>query len=200
MSYGELYDYCQKQNPHISRDLIRDKVLQLTGVNRISVVKSAMEIEVCRGYFLSARNTDHQFVRQHGTHVIVLARGMNRCWDRFVYIKWDRFVYIKELMHLFDQDAEKTGTAEEFDRQLTELFGGPLTPDNASPQIISENKAFWMALGALCPESARQECKGLIDKELIDEYGIALKLRIPQQYVNRLFQENFLDIMKILRG
>ena len=186
MSYQALYNFCQTKNPHISRNVVRDQVLRITGVNRVSTVKTTMDTSACRGFYLSARNTEHRLVQQHGSHIIVLARGQNRCWDRFVFVK--------ELMHLFDSVDEATDTGEEFDRQLAELSGHP--SPSWSPQMRSEVECFWKALAALCPETVRGEFQTLLDAGQIDEYGIALKLKIPQQYVQHLFRPEYPDIIR----
>lgn len=143
---------------------------------------SAMDISVCRGMYLSAQNTNNRFVQQHGNHVIVLARELkeNYCWSRFIFIK--------ELMHLFDDPKEATDSGDAFDKLLSEL-SGPGT--ESSYQFQSELKCFWMALAAFCPEENRREFEKQRADGHIDNYGIALQLRIPEQYVPRLFENRY---------
>jgi hypothetical protein len=79
----------------------------LTGVN-VTVVKDSVDITACRGYFISMEDSDSKFFKQLGgnVNVIVLARDLNYCWERLTYVK--------ELMHLFDSQAEKTSSPELF--------------------------------------------------------------------------------------
>lgn len=151
------------------------------------MIKTTLDTDRCRGFFLSAQNTDHPFVRQHGTTVIVLARSLNKCWERFVFVK--------ELMHLFDGSIEMTDTGEAFERQLSELqFGGP----DLQPQTLSEFHCFWMALACLCPEHIRTKFAVDRDAGRIDDYAVALQLRIPQLYVPRLFEDRYDRMMERL--
>ena len=55
-----------------------------------------------------------------------------------------------------------------------------------------------MALGVLCPENERQELQKKLEAGQIDDYGIALKLKIPKQYVHHLFRRDFGKIIKKL--
>lgn len=181
MSYRQLYDFCQTQNPHIKRNLIRDKVREITGVTSISTVKTSMDTTLCRGFYLSANNTEHRLVQQCGGHVIVLARDLNRCWQRFVFTK--------ELMHIFDDDSEKTNTPDSFEKVLVELTAYGAV--NSSPQLKSEVKCFWMALGVLCPESVRKDFDRKRARGQCTDYDIALQLLIPELYVPALFDQNY---------
>lgn len=181
MSFRDLYEYCQSLEPKISRNDIRDRALQLTGVNRVSVRKVDLDTSVCRGFYLSARNLDHPIVRQHGSRVIVLAREMNDCWTRFVYVK--------ELMHIFGDPAQSADTGEKLETLLDELSGSG--SEVLSPPTISEVSCFWMALAVLCPERVRRQLKEDLESNRVDEYAIALRLRIPQIYVRELFGKRY---------
>jgi hypothetical protein len=125
---------------------------------------------------------------QAGGRVIVTARGLEPAWERFVFIK--------ELMHSFDDPKEATDTGDEFDSMLEQLTGPAGTP--STPQGESEYKCFWMALACFCPEPLRLQ---LIERKRlnqIDDYAIALQLRIPQGYVGRLFEPRFANNVKML--
>jgi hypothetical protein len=182
MSYAALYASCQSVPPHISRGFLYDHVLTLTGVPRIRHFRTTLDVSSCRGFYLSARNTQHPFVQQAGARVIVTARGLNRCWERFVYVK--------ELMHSFDDPSESTDTGERFEELLGEIMG-PISPENV--QGLAEVNCFWMALGVLCPEPVRQAFHADREAGRIDDYSIALKLLIPQGYVPRLFEPRYSD-------
>jgi hypothetical protein len=187
MSYKELYAFCQTLSPKISRRDIRKKSLELTSVPRIRHVRTTMDTAISRGYFLRPQNSAHPIVSAIGNHAIVTARDLNYCWERFVYVK--------ELMHLFSLAAQATDTGDKFESLLNE-FAGPSTV--ASPQMEAELVAFWMALGVMCPESKRIEYEKQRAASEIDDYSIALDLRIPQQYVPRLFDRRYSSIIKKL--
>jgi len=105
MPYKDLYEYCQTLTPKISRNTIKNKALELSGVPSVRIVKTGLDTTICRGFYLSAKNNNHRLVQQLGSHVIVLARdGLNYCWERFVVVK--------ELMHLFDDPISATDTGE----------------------------------------------------------------------------------------
>lgn len=190
MSYKDLFGFCQELHPHINRNVVRDETLKLTGTPSVRTAKTTLDINVCRGFYLSARNTDHQLVKQCGGHVIVLARELNYCWERFVFVK--------ELMHLFDDPKEATDTGEKFERMLEEIGADGTTPADWSPQMCSEVKCFWMALGVLCPEKNRAEYAAARENAEIDDYTIALQLRIPKLYVPVLFQDRYQTIIRLL--
>jgi hypothetical protein len=184
MGYRHIYEQCQKLAPAVSRRKIFPLVLAETGISNIRHVVSTLDVGVCRGLYLSARNTEARFVQQVGGHVIVTARGMNYCWERFVFIK--------ELMHAFDDPESAADSGETFDSQLQDLTG-PLT--TLSPQGEAEYLSFFMALGILCPESSRLVLQERLAARQIDHYTIALQLRIPELYVPLLFEARYRQLM-----
>lgn len=184
MTFPRLYAHCQNHAPKIKRNEIRDEVLRLTGRNRIAVVKTELDTTVYRGFYLSARNTKHQFVQQLGCDVIVLARGMNRCWDRMVFVK--------ELMHVFDPPDMWTETPAHLDTVFSELV---TSAPEVSRQTLAEWYAIWMALAVLCPEEQRLQLAAERAAGHIDDYAIALQLRIPQVHVPNLFDSRYRPII-----
>lgn len=182
-----LYNFCQTLEPKISRNDILKKTLEITGAQTVKAVKTSLDITACRGMFLSPKNTNHRIVQQLGCNVILLARGQKYCWERFVYTK--------ELMHLFDDDDEPTSTEEKLEKLLADL---EVPSAELSKQALSEIKGFWMALACLCPEKNRLEFQRLREKNHIDNYGIALQLKIPEQYVPSLFRQGYLNIIQLL--
>ncbi|HEY8577593.1 MAG TPA: hypothetical protein VIL88_14800 [Devosia sp.] len=183
MKYRDLYEYCQEQPLYIGRNVIRDKALELTGVPKIPITIVDMDPQHCRGFYLSAKNQDHVMVRQFGGHIVAIARGLNKCWTRFVVVK--------EFMHLFGDELSAADTGAEFEALLQGING----PDELTPQIQSEFDCFWMALGALCPEAKRLEYAAKRALNEIDDYTIALELKIPQLYVPRLFESRYRKIL-----
>jgi hypothetical protein len=187
-AFKDLYDYCQTLAvpPKISRNVIRDKAVELSG-KKVSIVKVNLDTEVSRGFFLSAGNLDSPLVRQaKGSCVIALARGMNPCWERFVQVK--------ELMHLFDTEEEMTSSGPLFQSLLSELEVSFPRPE-ISKQRASETKCIGMALACLCPEKVRLQYIDAYERKHIDYEGIALQLRIPKQLVPSLLNENFARVV-----
>lgn len=186
----ELYNYCQTLEPVISRKILRLKVKEIKGTTP-QCIKTSMDQNTSRGFFVTADNTNSPFAQvaqSYGNNVIVLARDLNKCWERFVYTK--------ELMHVFDDRNESVNTPKKFE----ELLNSFEVLTNDQDYINSEVVAFWRALSCLCPEKNRQEFIESYNKGHIDFYGIALRLRIPAQYVPSLFHERFLERAKAIRN
>lgn len=180
MSFKELFEYAQSLEIYIKRNAIRDRAADICGVGRINIVRSGLDIDKCRGYWLTPQNEDHPLVKQFGTHIVVVAREQNRCWERFVIVK--------ELMHLFDTPQQKTSTPKAFTNLLSE-FSAPMSV--WSDQFHSEVDSFWQALAVLCPQNVRNEFREQRQQDKIGDLDIALKLKIPEAYVPRLFEERF---------
>lgn len=130
--------------------------------------------------------------------------------NRFIHEIWnkshtgnmcmERFIVVKEMMHLFDDDDEKCDTGEAFD-DLVQLF--LQTTTETTQPFESEIKCFWRALGLLCPQSYIPEFQKEIDERGDSDldtvyYDIALRLKIPQQYVPHLFTERYQKNIKFL--
>lgn len=193
MPYRDLYDFAQtvevyeNGKQYVSRKVLRDKAISISGINRIAHVRTGADLGVSRGFWLTPTNTEHQLVQQLGCHIIVTERGLNNCWDRFVYVK--------ELTHLFDAIEGKTANFEQFDNLLGEFASqGPI--NDRSPQWISEATAVWRALALLCPEAKRQSFAAERKAVKIDDYEIALRLKIPQIHVPKLFSATFDKMLK----
>lgn len=177
MSYKELYEYCQTLKPRVSRKYITSKVLELTGVSSVRVAYTdKLDPAICRGFFIDGS--------LNGTGPgkwIVMCRGLNYCWTRMVFVK--------EMMHLFDKKEEMTSSRESFEQLLNDLALPEL--EEITPQIQSESDAIWMALGCFCPEDYRKLYKTEKSSGLIDNYGIAVRLRIPEYYVQFLLHPTY---------
>jgi hypothetical protein len=181
MTYLKLYNFIQEEPIYISRKVIRNKAQSLTGQEFRIVATGGLDSDICRGYFLSAKNSDSKLVQQcGGRNVIVLSRVLNDCWMRFVTVK--------EMMHIFGRKEQKVSTPQEFINLIEGMCG---LEGKDSPQIQSEWECVWMALGVLCPEKERLNFKKLRKENKIDDYNIALKLKIPQLLVTTLLNDNF---------
>lgn len=186
--FQQLYEYCQTLPfpPHIDRPTVRAKAEELTNT-KVKILIGAMDTNVVRGVFFAANNVESPFVCQAGGKpVIVIARGLNRCWERFVQVK--------EMMHLFDRDDEQTRVGEELDILIDELVS-PISVDEPSNQLRSEGKAIWMALACLCPEKVRLQFLKDVERKHLDHYAVAKQLRIPEKYVPLLLEPRFTEVI-----
>jgi hypothetical protein len=116
-------------------------------------------------------------------------KKQNRCWTRFICCK--------ELMHVFDSEAQSVNNRQKFLHLMTELQQRPMKGD-ISAMFSSELDAEWMALLVLCPERLRVNWRQRwIDKELPD-YDIALALRIPEIFVKPIMDEYYETALRSL--
>lgn len=190
MPYAKLYGHCQGLSPRIPRNVIRNKVLELTGVAKVAHVRTTMDTRECRGFYLKAGNNEHRLVQQvGGAHLIVTARGLEA-----IDINEERFIFLKEIMHLFDGVAAATDTGDKFEVLLNEFS---ISKDR-SPQSNAEVTCFYRALAALCPEKTRQEYLAKREGGQIDDYAIALEIGLPLVYVPRLFVSDYNEMVKWL--
>ena len=120
--------------------------------------------------------------------LIVLARSLDKTWRRFVYTK--------ELMHTFDTLDEKTDTEAKFDLQI-ERFGDPSA--EISPQFRAEAKAYWRALGVLCPENARLGFETAVNNSETSVAVVAARLGIPVRPTEILLRGDYLRIIERLK-
>ncbi|MFT6474227.1 MAG: hypothetical protein ACJAUS_001943 [Qipengyuania sp.] len=186
MSFATLYDYCQSLPLPISRKLIKAKVCDLTR-KEVTHIRTELDTEITRGFYLDGRNEDHKIVEQLGSSVVATARGLNRCWERFILVK--------EMMHMFGSENEAADDGDKFETLLAELTN---PAGSTSPATRSEYLCFWMALAALCPEEKRLEYQQERDDSEIDDFTIASQLRIPEMYVPRLFEPRYRGIVDTL--
>jgi hypothetical protein len=187
--FRELYEFCQKLDPVISRKVLLPRIKEITNTPGIQVVKTTLDTTVTCGYFISISSPNHPYpiYKEKGFEMIVLSRNLNDCWERFVNTK--------ELMHLFDESGEKTDTPAKFERLVLD-FEAPAV--ELSPQYLSDNRGIWMALACLCPERVRLELLEQRTEKNLNDYGIALKLKIPEQYVAHLFRADYRQIIDSL--
>lgn len=195
MPYRDLYEFAQTvdayqgEKQYVSRNKLRDKAVEIAGIEKVSHARTGMDLGVTRGLWLTPTNSDHHFTRQFGGHVILTKRGLNTCWERMVYVK--------ELMHLFDEEDGRASTGEEFDYLLGEFASQGEV--ERSPQWDSETIAVWRALAVLCPEEARQAFAKERNAVTIDDYEIALRLKLPQFHVPKLFSPTFERMLEIIK-
>lgn len=177
--FKALYDYCQSLTTPISRNQILQKTKEvLSAEHPINCYFDAsLDPKKVRGYFLRAEFPNHKFLK-NGDY-IVLAKGLNKCWQRLVFVK--------ELMHLFDDGEEMTSDKSILEDVLNTF--SPTTSGDGStrtPAEVSERLALWMALACLCPESMRKEFITNLQDAKTDTYTIALALKLPELHIPHL--------------
>lgn len=193
MRFKNLHDYFVESGPKVSRREIRDKLLEVTGKEKLPIaVSSSLKAKNVRGMFLSLES-ESEWVKRYGSDVIVISRDIFSKSDTGNYC-WERFVSVKEMMHLFDTQAEMSDTGERFDAVISQ-FSLTYTGERTE-QMASEVKCFWRALALLCPERHRLQFKQDFAQGKIDTLGIALKFRIPEQYVGNLLLEKYEEILE----
>jgi hypothetical protein len=184
MSFQQVYQHCQSLPAKLGRNELTKFVTEVVNKGPVRSVRSSLDVTRCRAYYFAANNKNHPIQALFGSNVIVLARGLNACWERFVYVK--------ELMHHLDNEEESTDTGEEFEQMLAELTPGVGVN---SPQTISEIACFWKALALFCPEGRRLELGVERATGKLDDYAIALQLRIPEAYVPYLFNGRYASML-----
>ena len=182
MGYSDLYDFCRGLSPKIKRNLVRDKVVEIEGIQGVRAIRTSLDTASCRGFYLSPRNTSHPFVKDHGCNVIVLARGLEP--------RHERFIYVKELMHVFDDPLESTDTPDLFENMLDNIRAAS-NINAMSAQVKSEYNALWMALAVLCPQEYRDSMLVKRRNGLITDAQLADELDIPFGYIPSLFGKSF---------
>lgn len=186
MSYARLYEHVDNRRRYpvsIERVLV-PKIIEITPQDRVYFTPVELDTEVSLGHIKQYRqqnsvyDSDPEWITD-----IRYASTLNVCWKRFVCCK--------ELMHVFDSEDERSGSAERFQTLLNELEAPPL-PGQASEMYYSENRTKWKALAILCPLSVRNHILARrLAGELQDDYDIALELRIPEDYVQAILSDRF---------
>ena len=185
MSYEELYRAVQQEKPKIKTGWLRDRVISITHIQRVKETwTGVLNDAILRGFWIEGPLGPPINIADNEA-LIVLARHLDKSWRRFVYTK--------ELMHAFDTNEERADTSEKFETQI-EKFGDPTK--ETSPMFRAEQKAFWRALGALCPEEFRLSAQKEIQDGLTSLDVVATKLKIPTTFARELFRDDYLKIIE----
>ncbi|GGG90634.1 hypothetical protein GCM10007420_02240 [Glycocaulis albus] len=189
MAYSELYKRVQTQpNGRVKTSWIRDQIIDLTHVCRVHEQWTGhLNPEVLRGFYIEGPLGPPVPVEKNEI-LIVLARDIPKT-DR-------RIVFTKELMHTFDEEEEKTNTAEKFSMQI-EKFGDPNLP--TSPQFAAEGKAYWRAIGVLCTEKKRLELRDALNEGNATMEIVATQLKLPTWVTHDIMRDDFEAIINHLK-
>ncbi|RQH15710.1 hypothetical protein [Bradyrhizobium sp. RP6] len=185
MSFSDLYQAVQTQGDRISTKWLRARAIEFSHIAKIKEQWSGViDANVLRGFYIEGpKGGPVPLVANEA--LIVLARAM--C-DGAQGDHWRRAVLAKELMHVFDQEDEKTHTREQFDA-LMHRFGDPAAP--LTPQFRAESKAYWRSLAVLCTEKKRLEYRTALEAETISFDVVATALRIPVLNVHDMMSDRF---------
>jgi hypothetical protein len=190
MPYKNLYDAVQSLNGKISTKWLKEKAISFSDIINVKEQWSGiLDSTVVRGFYIEGPIGPPIPLKQKES-LITLARSMcvGPLGDH-----WRRFIYTKELMHVFDNEDEKANSPEKFDIQI-EKFSDPAVA--MSPQFRAEQKAFWRALGVLCPVKKRDEFKIALDKKDVSYEVVAACLRIPVGFIRELMRDDFPSIIQ----
>ena len=188
MTFRRLYDFSEglRQRPIRVEEDLAPRVVHLTSQDRIDFVPVDLDPEISLGHIKQYK--EHQGGWDQDPLWVSSIR-----WHQDLNMCWRRFVCCKELMHVFDNDAERTDTAVKFETLLNELEVPP-PAEQASPMYVSEIRTKWMALVVLAPRPLRtwaieQHVQGMSD------YDVALALRIPENLIPALIGARYEPIL-----
>lgn len=180
-----LYDAVQTQSNHISTKWLKHKAIDFSHIVNVREMWSGLIDERhIRGFYIEGPLGPPVVLRENEA-LITLARSM--CTDHDGK-QWRRFIFTKELMHVFDEESEKTDTRNKFDQQINK-FSDPNV--QVSPQWRAEAKAFWRALAVLSTERERDEYKGQLLRGEVSLDVVSVALRIPLYAAIHLFSDDF---------
>ena len=192
MAFKDLYEAVQKIDGKISTRDLTTLAIEHSEIKHVREVWSDVVVDVSlRGFYIEGPLGPPVPIPEGGA-LIVLSREMVKGVSGK---HWRHFVYTKELMHVFDTEAEKANTEETFDVQI-QRFADPTK--EISPQFWAEAKAMWRALMVLCQEKVRLDFKAKLADDSISLDYMAASLRIPVSYVHHLLQPNFENIIDVV--
>jgi hypothetical protein len=99
-------------------------------------------------------------------------------------------------MHAFDPPEANTNSVTKFAELVTNL---ELEGVSETPAILAERATVWKAMAVLAPPRLISQFDDAYKQGDIDDYEIALTLRIPQFYVPHIMNPNFDSIVKRFR-
>lgn len=187
--FKEVYDHCQTLTPVVHRNSVISKIVEVTGTP-VRSGRVPLDIKVSRGIFISNSNTSHPLYKKFGGNIIILAKPLNPCWERFINVK--------EAMHLMDDEAEMTDSSDKFETLLNDWCSIPDMGTHAPG--LSDLVAMGMALACLCPETSRREYAEQLAAKHMDHFAIAVKLKIPEYHVPLLFSPIYDKLLGVLIG
>ncbi|UYN99281.1 MAG: hypothetical protein KIT02_15385 [Devosia sp.] len=108
-----------------------------------------------------------------------------------------RYALTKELMHVFDTDAEKTDTREKFIKLLKEIQNQPLAA-HASAMFNSELDTRWMAAIILCPKYLRDKYYPDYWANKIEDFELSEIFQIPEWVIGFIMDDYYDEAFELL--
>lgn len=118
---------------------------------------------------------------EYHAHIRFL-ESLNKCWARFVTCK--------EMMHVYDEPGERTGTRDDFYKLIRDIQN-QVMKDDISPLLNSEFKAEWMALTLLCPKDMRESFKEKLQNRAVTTLQVATELQIPERIIPAIMDDYY---------
>jgi hypothetical protein len=192
MTFARLYQFARElgQYPIVLEGVVDKKAMELTSQDELCYVPLDLDPQISLGHIKQYRvqngvyNADPTWVTE-----IRYLKTLNVCWKRYVCCK--------ELMHVFDNEEERTNTADKF-MQLVEEIETPLPGDKASPMYETETRTLWMAVAILCPENLRQHFQPDWEAKKLSDYDVALELRIPEVLIKTIMSPSYETMVPFL--
>lgn len=184
MKFADIYDFAAgHEQPSINVHKLADRVvLHHKEVGDVKFWPVTLDENVTLGYMRFEKDRSSGYGEEFLVANVRYSDTLNRCWRRFVCCK--------ELMHVFDLEAERTNNMGRFMQLMKELETAPMAGD-ASPMLASEFNTQWMALAALCPLPLREKYKAAWQADEVSDYEIALKFLVPEACVKSLMSDYF---------
>lgn len=191
MNYNDLYDWAQSQSTKVSTNCIRDQIISKGCATSITERWFGFNVEKLWGLFVRGPITLGACVVETDLDfVIAIARDLNP--------QERRIALTKELMHVFDAKKERATDPEKVDSIFKFLSGTTRTIGEVE---ASEGRAFYRALGVLCPEQERQEyIKQKLSGDVTDyeaDFEFAAKLHLPQFVCGALLDDKFIERLEL---
>ncbi|MAF56830.1 hypothetical protein [Ponticaulis sp.] len=101
------------------------------------------------------------------------------------------FVMTKELMHVFDNENERVGSAQSFKNLLRDAETRQAPGVELTPEFRSEYYAYWRALVILCPIEKRNELKLKVENLEASHFDVSEDFMIRTADVPAVLSDNF---------
>jgi hypothetical protein len=192
LPYQKLYRNRQDANEDFQpRGWYVEDARNVSWVSDISIMATAeMPVEGLSGFVV--RHRPEMGGLRH-KYTIVVAEGLDT-----VTPYMERFVVIKELMHCYFESDHgcSTGTQMALETHMRQFFGQSATTQ--SLHVQAEYRAFWMAMGVLCPEQRRVEYRRRFEANSISIEDISNALRTPTHIVRQMLTDQFEDEIRAI--
>lgn len=115
-------------------------------------------------------------------------------------VPWQRMACGKELMHIFDDDIERTETLEELEGLVEKLLG-PMSTDDigvADLMAMKDRLALYQSLPLFFPKASRDVALQLLSAGQTTQEKIEKRVNLPPHYCGLILQESWPKILSVL--